>query len=69
MSQFLQDDNDSKDAKAIAIPRLFSENSRANKRKERLTCAYSAIRDCAIIFTKSVDSKRLCIYEKEKSFI
>ena len=34
MSQFLQDDdNDNNDAKVIAIPRVFSGNSRANKRK------------------------------------
>ena len=29
MSKFLHDDDDNDDAKAIAIPRVFSENSRA----------------------------------------
>ena len=34
MSQFLRvDNNDSADAKAIAIPRVFSENSRAKTTK------------------------------------
>ena len=30
MSQLLHDDNKDDDAKAIAIPRVFSENGRAN---------------------------------------
>ena len=40
MSQFLDndgEDNNSKDAKATAIPWVFSENSRAKNDEEKLT--------------------------------
>ena len=34
MSKFLHEDNNNNNAKAIAIPRLFSENSQAKNDKE-----------------------------------